>query len=156
ADAPAAPAAAPDSVRVADEARGRCHRPMEETGPAAARDPPRHDPSPARGCGRKTPHARRRRVPARLRPPRPGRLGERRPRHAARPWSSPRPPPPAGTAGRDTGQLHAHPAGPARTASADYPGLHIVVVKHRGLVAAFDGGRLTSDAGLLWLAEADA
>ena len=52
ADAPAASPAAPDRVRVADQARGRRHSPMDETGVAAARDPPRHRPSPACSCSR--------------------------------------------------------------------------------------------------------
>ena len=64
ADAPAAAPAAPARVRLADEARRRRHRPLDQAGPPAARDPPRHGAGAPRDRGRPRPHARRRRVPA--------------------------------------------------------------------------------------------
>jgi alpha/beta hydrolase fold len=67
----AAGATAADRVRVADQARRRRHPPMDPTGPPPARDPPRHRPSPARGCGRER-HARGGREPRGLPPPRAG------------------------------------------------------------------------------------
>lgn len=132
ADAPAATAPAPDRVRVADQARRRRHRPMDPTGPAPARDPPRHHPGPARRCGTQARPTRRDRVLAHLRRPRSRRLGQRGPGHAARPRPPPRGAPSPGAAGRDTGQLHAHPPGPARAARSDRPGLHTVIGRRPG------------------------
>ena len=69
--------AAPDCVRLADPARRRCDCPVDEAGPQATRDPPRHRPRSARDqCPAAAP-ARSRRELAGLRPSSPDRLGQR-------------------------------------------------------------------------------
>ena len=76
ADAASGAPAAPARVRVADPARRRRHRPMDEAGPDAAGDPPRRRANAASSSGRHPPPARGGRTPAGLRPPRPRGLGQ--------------------------------------------------------------------------------
>src|SRR6266540_5128380 len=97
--AEAAPATA-DRVRMADQARRRRHRSLDEADPPAAGDPPRHRARPALDLGRARPDAQGRRVPTRLRPASPRRLSRGGPRHAPRARAAPYRAAPAWTASR--------------------------------------------------------
>jgi pimeloyl-ACP methyl ester carboxylesterase len=90
---------------------------------ATARDPPRRRAdAPGRGRRHPLPAGGGRTAPA-LRPPRPRRLGQPGPGDATRARPARGQASPARTADRGRRQLYAHPAGPARQARPDHPGL---------------------------------